>query len=277
MFQKLKDLYKKYLIKTPLTPFIYFLLNGSVALESKIKRFTLPEVYLRAWKLDMLHGRYEKSTTELFKQIIRPGMAIVDIGAHVGYFTRLFSKRTGRGGRVYACEPDPSNFALLEKNTKHRKNIKVFQLAIGDHAGAIDFFHSELKTGCHSTIPSSFRPTKLTVSSITLDQLCEKERISRVDMIKMDIEGGEVAALRGMTETLKANPHIQIITEFNPECFREAQIEPISFIKQLFELGFIIYAIRPSGKLDLIKVDQTESEIMQNEKFVNIYCTREKL
>lgn len=277
MFQKLKDFYKKYFFKLPITPVIYFVLDGVVTIESKFKRFTLPSVYLRAWKLDMLRGRYEKSTTELFKKIIKPGMIIVDIGAHVGYFTRLFSRLTKSSGHVYAFEADPSNFALLKKNTEHCKNITIYKLAISDHVGNINFFHSELKTGCHSTIPSSLRQTKLTVSASTLDEMVKKENINRVDIIKMDIEGGEVAALRGMSNIITANPALQLITEFNPECFVEANIEPLAFLRQLAESGFKIYMIRPSGQLELINTNQSEAEIMQGLKFVNIFCSKQPL
>lgn len=276
-FQKLKDLYKKYFLKLPITPVIYFFLEGVVTLESRLKRFALPSVYLRAWKLDMLRGRYEKSTTELFKKIIKPGMIIIDIGAHIGYFTRLFSYLTKSSGHVYAFEADPSNFALLKKNTLHSKNINIYQFAISDYEGNIDFFHSELKTGCHSTIPSSMRHTKLSVAATTLDEIVKKENINHVDIIKMDIEGGEVAALRGMLNTLATNTEMQLITEFNPECFVEANIKPLDFLQQLTESGFFIYAIRPSGQLDLINTNQSEAEIMQGMSFVNVYCSKKQL
>ena len=90
----------------------------------------------------------------------------------------------------------------------------------------------------------------------------------------MDIEGGEPAALRGMTGMLAANPLIRLITEFNPECFIEAKLEPRAFLRQLEEIGFHIYVIRPLGDLDKIISAQPEAEIMRGEKFVNVYCVK---
>lgn len=273
LFQKIKDNYKKYFFKTPLTPLIYFVLNGMVSVESRIKHFTFPKVYLRVWRLDMLRDRYEKDTTRLFERIIKPGMTVVDVGAHIGYFTRLFAKYTGPTGRVYAFEPDPTNFAFLKKNTKHLNNVNIFQLALADRSGMIDFFHSELKSGCHSTIPSPLRQTKLSVPVCTLDELVKKEKINRVDIIKMDIEGGEMAAYRGMSEIAFTNPDLQIIMEFNPECFVEAHIKSVAFLEQLMKDGFKIFVIRP-GVLEEIHEGKKEEEIIRGQSFVNILCTK---
>lgn len=273
-FQKIKDYYKKHFFKTPLTLLVYFVLNGVVSLESRIKRFTFPDVYLRVWKLDMLRGRYEKSTTLFFKKIIQPGMTVIDIGAHIGYFTRLFAAAVGPSGHVYAFEPDPSNFALLKQNTAYLANTQIYQLAVSDQMGQIDFFHSELKTGCHSTIPSPLRQTKIIVSADVLDKFVDKQKIDQVDVIKMDIEGGEPAALRGMEKIIAKNLQMQIVAEFNPECFKEANIEPSSFLRQLADLGFNIYAIRSDG-LDAVEINQPLEQVLRGQSFVNILCRRE--
>ena len=66
--------------------------------------------------LDMAMGRYEPETTRLFKETVKPGMVVVDIGAHVGYYTLLAAKQVGPDGKVYAFEPEPGNHALLLKN-----------------------------------------------------------------------------------------------------------------------------------------------------------------
>ena len=138
---------------------IYKVLDALTDLYSYIRRYTFPEYYVRCGKFYMLCDIYEKETTALFKKIITPGMTIIDIGAHIGYFTRIFSKYAGSKGRVYAFEADPENFILLQKNTKHLKNIELFKTAISDKAGKIDFYHSN-KSGCNSIIPAESRQKK---------------------------------------------------------------------------------------------------------------------
>ncbi len=275
MIQKLKNLYNKYARPTIAHRVLARIFDYVVDIYAAMKHFSFPKQYIRRWKLDMLEELYEKETTALFKKIIKPGMVIVDIGAHIGYFTRIFSRLTESTGKVYAFEADPENFALLKNNTKQPKNIAIFQLAISNRAGLIDFFHSELKTGCHSTIPSPLRQTKITVTASTLDELAQKENINRVDVIKMDIEGGEVAALSGMTNILSVNPNLQLVTEFNPECFLEANIDPLFFMRRLEESGFRIFAIGPKGELEAVRSNMTLGEIMKGQKFVNVYCTRQ--
>ena len=71
---------------------------------------------------------YEPFETSLLSAEVRPGMTIVDVGANIGYYTLLFSKLTGESGHVYAFEPEPENFALLQQNLarNNRTNVKVF-------------------------------------------------------------------------------------------------------------------------------------------------------
>ena len=86
---------------------------------AKLNNFSFPNKFTWKWKLEMLFHNYEKETTELFKKIIKPGMTVIDIGAHIGYFTRLFSKLVGEKGKVFAFEADPINFSFLKRNTFH--------------------------------------------------------------------------------------------------------------------------------------------------------------
>ena len=275
MLPRLKIFYKKHLFKIPLTRLIYVVLNGLVDLECRIKRFSFPPIYLRAWKLDMLRDHYEAGTVQLFKKIICPGMTVIDIGAHIGYFTRLFAKLAGPTGQIYAFEPDPDNFALLRLNTTHLPNVLIYKTALSDFVGNIAFYHCEDKTGCHSTIPAPFRQKNFEVTAITLDTFVENSNLGRVDVIKMDIEGGESAALRGMQKVISNNKKLVIITEFNPGCLQEADISPQQFLRNLIADGFEVSLIRPRG-VEVITPDVVDSATMlrPGETFVNILCRR---
>lgn len=222
----------------------------------------------------MLWELYEPETAALVRDIVKPGMTIIDIGAHIGYFTRIFSGLVGPEGLVYAIEADPVNFALLEKNTKYLANVRRFQIAVADINGELAFYRGE-KTGTHSAIKAEFRPQKITVPAARLDDWITKEKIPRIDLIKMDIEGGEPIALKGMTGVFQNNPEVKLILEFNPECLRLGGLNEMEILRELFGLGLEISVIRQSGleRVDANKPLDTEF-ILTGAKAVNLFCLR---
>lgn len=261
-------------------------LDASVEGYARIRRFSFPETYIRQWKLDMLLERYERDTAALCRKKIRQGMVIADIGAHIGYYTRIFSELVGPEGLVIAFEADPHNFALLKKNTQHLKNVRLFAIAVSDRTGPIDFYHYDQKSGIGSTlanVPLDFQKKKLTVSAETLDAILAREGIARVDAIKMDIEGGEAAALRGMQNLLDAPEALTLILEFAPRWIRAAGGDPSDFLRFLAEKRFAVAAIGRSGLAPVSPKSFGEVENILPKtstgcnEFVNLYCERPPL
>lgn len=277
MISTLRTIYRR-LINLPwLDKIIYKILDVLTDVYCFLRRWHFPRNYLRRWKLDMLGGSYEPETRELFKKIIKSGMIIVDIGAHIGYFTRLFASLTCKTGAVYAFEADPENFSLLAKNTRHFKNIKLCPQAVSAKSGSINFYHSEDKTGCHSVIPADFRQKKITVPAITLDDFIQEKNINKIDLIKMDIEGGELAALEGMRVTVYKNPSLTLLVEFNPGCLKLAGVDPMDFVRRLNDFDFEIFTV---GEKQLIKIRPAEiarpEDILGGAEFINFYCARKQ-
>ncbi len=220
--------------------------NASVNVWADARRFSFPSKYPWQWKVEMLRDHYEKDTTDLFKNIIKPGMTVVDIGAHIGYFTRLFSKLAGSHGKVFAFEPDPYNFSLLEKNTAHLPNVRIVNAAVSDATGTIDFYEIEDSTGCHTTVPTTAPARKLSVRALTIDEFAKENGLS-VDIIKMDIEGGEPKALLGMRDLLSQKRALRIVMEFNPDALSASGTTPGAVISSLEDYGFKGYAIVQGG------------------------------
>jgi FkbM family methyltransferase len=90
----------------------------------------------------MWAGTYEPGLTSLLTNLIQPGWVVLDVGAHIGWFTVLFSRLVGPKGRVDAFEPDPANFALLQANTLQLANAVVHQLAVWDSSGPQTFWRT---------------------------------------------------------------------------------------------------------------------------------------
>ncbi|MDP3935194.1 MAG: FkbM family methyltransferase [Candidatus Giovannonibacteria bacterium] len=248
-------------------------MDGLTNSYSFSRGYSFPKNYIRRWKLDMLWELYERDTVLLFKKIIKPGMAIVDIGAHIGYYTRITADLVGGNGAVYAFEADPDNFDLLKKNTKRLKNVKLYQRAITNKTGTIDFYHYDEKSGINSTLPNvplNFKKTKISVEARDLDSFFAKPGSPKIDVVKMDIEGGEYAALQGMKKILSENRGLALIVEFAPAWIVASGNTPLNFLKYIESFGFEIFAITPNGLIKIISSDG----FTPSSEFINLYCTK---
>ena len=174
---------------------------------------------------------------------IRSGMIVVDVGAHIGTFTLLASKRVGREGKVVAVEPEVRNFNQLNRNLKINeiKNVIGVNTALSDCNGQEDFFISR-GSGCHSFFPCRddiIDKTQIGVK--TLDSLLWELNIKRVNLLKIDAEGAELKILKGAQQTLINNPQIKMVVAsyHSPQ---EAE-EVMAFLKELYFVPKIIPGI----------------------------------
>lgn len=148
-------------------------------------------------------GRYERHMQRLFRERIRPGMTVFDVGANVGFFTLLASKLASDSGGVYAFEPLPRNLDFLERHINLNKlaNVHVESLAIAAASGEAHF-----RVAPHASMGGLAEGGDLRVVTASLDELIASGRAMRPDFIKMDIEGAESDALRGAAALLAGGP-----------------------------------------------------------------------
>lgn len=146
---------------------------------------------------------YEAPETRVFEEFLRPGMTVFDLGANIGYYSALASRRVGPDGRVCAFEPDPANLALLQRNLQANgcRNVTVYPYAVSDRLGYAELFLDEASPSAHSIAlaPPAVTATRRVVT-VALDGLFPVEVCP--NLVKMDIEGAEFAALRGMPRML---------------------------------------------------------------------------
>ena len=187
-------------------------------------------------------GINEPLTTELIKKEIKKGYVVLDIGAHVGYYTLIFSKLVGEEGKVYAFEPHPGNFILLKKNVEMNgyRNITLVEKAVSNRNGKNKLYISENSTGIHRIYDTRDGRKFIEIESIRLDDYF-KSYNGRIDWIKIDIEGAEWAAIQGMPLLLEKNKNLKIVTEFSPIFLKEYGIQPEEYLKLLQKYGFRIY------------------------------------
>jgi FkbM family methyltransferase len=239
-----------------------------------MNNFHFPAKFPWDWRLEMIFHRYEKETVDLFKKTITPGMVVVDIGAHIGYFTRVLSALVGSAGHIFAFEADQDNFKLLQKNTKNKKNVTLVNKAISDTTGTIDFYKVSNSTGCHSVIPTE-NSKKMNVSSITLDNFLSENGNPKIDAIKIDIEGGEMRAFQGMRELFACPRQLYIVTEFNPTAITAANLSPELFATKMKEAGFEILQILDGGITCMLPTDKMSDLDLYQTGYTNLLLKKQ--
>ena len=156
----------------------------------------------------IIHKIHEPLTTSLIIKKLTKGMNCIDIGSNIGYYAILESSKIGDNGLVWSIEPSPQNFETLSKNVilNQRKNIKCYNIAIGDENGKIDFLISEKSNW--SKIKNKIDHIEngdkiIQVDIMTLDSFSEKNEIKKVDLLRMDVEGYERNIIEGSMNFLE--------------------------------------------------------------------------
>ena len=179
--------------------------------NSEIADDSMKEIMVDVSKALTTRGNWEEETEEIMKKEIKEGDIVVDIGASIGYFTLLMSKLVGASGTVYSFEPTPNQFVYLQHNIKQNgfeDRVKVFNIAANDQQGV-------LSIQCNACSPNL-------VSGWALDDILPK----KVDFIKIDIDGSEPRALKGLIKTIERNPQLKMIIEYIPETQRKLGNSP---------------------------------------------------
>lgn len=163
---------------------------------------------------------------------LQEGDTVVDAGAFTGDYTIYAARKIGKKGRVIAFEPDSRNAMILKRNIAHAKidNVIIVPKGLWSENTTLEFQGS---AGVRSSLAS--RSANMSVNVVKLDDELVKIGVTKVDVIKMDIEGAEIEAIKGAVETLKkCNPFV-IIASYHQVEGKESKI----FLeKYLGELGY---------------------------------------
>lgn len=196
----------------------------------------------------VLANAYEPDVTEVFRRLLRPGMAVLDIGANIGFFTMLSASLVGPGGYVLAVEPNPENARLIEASRRLNgyAHVTIAQVAAGRATGLLAL-HTAQSNGTTSG-PSDDMAQLLsarTVPAIAIDVLLPTER--RIDLIKVDVEGAEFNALLGCAALIARDRPI-IISEFSPDLMPGISgISGEEYLGWVLDRGYRISVIEGDG------------------------------
>ncbi|MDQ3929139.1 MAG: FkbM family methyltransferase [Chloroflexota bacterium] len=250
-----------------------------------------------SYHLQMLAmGTHDRDVVSLLDTFVKPGMTVLDVGAHFGYFSLLSARLSGPEGTVWAFEPVPHVVRLLARNIEANNfggRIHVVPRAVSNTPGRTTIYVNLAESMTSTLYPGAatmdtpakqrvnagsnrprLRPIEVVCTS--LDEWAARQNWPRVDIVKIDIEGAEEAALRGMVQMSKRNPRLKLIVEFNPKTLTAAGVSIGAFWKALQGCGFIrIWMAGPPLRLvdfpaDLPRVLQ-EIRRLGNDR-VNLLC-----
>lgn len=233
----------------------------------------------------MAQGTYESNVSETLTRIVQKGDVFIDIGANVGYFSRMASEVIGADGAVYAIEPDVANYCALSENTAQFSNVTTSHVAISDKTGFTRMNHST-NAACHSLVNTDnyLDGKQFMVCTITLDHLWEhflKEK--KINVLKIDVEGAEIMVLNGMEKILSAEAVENMIIEYCPRILKNAGFNELEYYHKISLFSSIqimddIYrSMVKDGKINSLSEFKHISKVLMDEEHavnINLLCQK---
>lgn len=225
----------------------------------------------------LFFGTLEEDTTDVLVRLARPGWTFIDIGANAGYFSLLAVGLGGPTSRVVAFEPNPALVAMLAESVSINAfdQVTVEAAACSESSGQATLALSPepRNSGLSSLEPSvaaAWSSARLRVPTVRLDEYCQ-ERGLCPDVVKIDVEGHERSAVRGMTGLLERHLPAAIICELSGDPRRAGSAEVVG---DMAEFGYEAFRIRVGGEVSPLEPGGSLSDEHENVLFLSPHATR---
>jgi FkbM family methyltransferase len=200
------------------------------------------------------NGNPEIGESLWMQRNLRDGNLVLDVGANHGIVSLECSLFVGPAGKVHAFEPAPGTRAYLLRHLQinDTDNVSVFGVAVGERMGSARLRIYEEATGIATlseSDPGHVADDVIEVETVTLDQHCDTYGIRTVDLLKIDIEGHELFALRGARHILADKRVRAILFEVGDRTCRNANVDPQELLSDLQRLGYGVYSIKRCGQV----------------------------
>jgi len=198
-------------------------------------------------------GSYEPPETMMIRRMVEPGGTFVDVGAHWGYYSLIMAEHVGSMGRVVAIEADPRIYAILERNItlNDLPQVRLVYAAAAAKTGLLSLIGYDERDDNWGTsrIAGGSGPVSASyeVPARSLDDLLDELGLDAVDLIKIDIEGGEALALAGMSAGLRRGRYRRLLLELHPVQLAYHGSNPTAIIEGLLEMGYRAWVIAHSA------------------------------
>ncbi len=252
-YSLLMKFYFPYLAPVPPSKEVVVLSSG-IRMELELNEYVQSQLYL--------FGNFEPATVKVLKRLLKSGDTVLDIGANVGYIALEMAKSVGTSGKVFAFEPDTKNFALLKRNLELNPdcNIEPIALGVSETNTTLLLYKAnfDFNGGAHSTLPSEKHAADfIEIPTTTIDDFVQSHNIQKLNAIKIDIEGAEMSAFKGMRQTLSRFRPI-VISELCAE-HQERAGYTTQAVKEWMATNFQMqpFKISESGTLQKVALEET--------------------
>ena len=221
--------------------------------HASIRRFLPPgyhaypvrggRMYLDVRESPMMLARvlrtYETPKFDALRNFLRPGNTFLDVGANKGDFSLFAARVMADAGRVIAVEPETTNAEWIARSVTRNgyRSVDVARVALDDHDGEATLYLGE-KSGWHSLVAADGVATtgEMRVPTQTLDALLAARGVTRVDAIKIDVEGAEERVLAGAAQTFAGDHAMLVLLDVHPL----RGVDPLAVAQRLRGWGFTI-------------------------------------
>ena len=196
---------------------------------NKLYRYAFP-IYRPVYAAYKACG--DRAERQLLRQILVPGAIAVDAGANIGIYSQFLARCVGPAGAVYSFEPAPENFKRLRAATRRFSNVHVSQAAVGERSGTSELYVCDTLNVDHRTYSTEGSKRRIIqIEIVALDDYFEPGQ--HIDLIKMDIQGYELHALRGASRVLADNPNANLLVELWPYGLKQAGTNWVELVDAL--------------------------------------------
>lgn len=254
---------------------LYFPLFGATAPTKKIEKVKFGiklnlnlQEYLQSWIY--VFGAYELPTVRFMRSYLKDGDVAIDVGGQIGYLSIIMATSANRHVQVVSFEPEPGNINSFKQNIELNtlENVTLVEKAVSDHAGKIKLYlSSDRNAGTHSTVfvEGNVSEEFVEIDAVTIDDEVSSRGIDRVDLIKIDVEGGEIDVIRGSVKTLMSFQPV-VITELGDALQKARGFSTDEFKLFMEDHGYNCYTILNDGTLRSTAVG--DFHLMDNVVFV---------
>jgi FkbM family methyltransferase len=213
----------------------------------------------------------------LMKKYIQSGDKVLDIGANIGFYAEILSTLVGTKGKVHCFEPDGINFGHLKKRCENLLNVSINQKAVADKTQKIKIYTSKQLNVDHRTYKPDEYDQEIDIDAISIDDyLSLNSQDSEVNFIKMDIQGFEMSAVKGMEKTLLKSD-IKMLSEFWPFGMRKAGTSVLEYYRFLRQYNFYVYLIENQQLIELSEDKVITFLDLPETTYMNIFASKSRV
>jgi FkbM family methyltransferase len=205
------------------------------------------------------YGVWEPNLTVWMRRRLQPGDGFLDVGANIGYFSVMASELVGPRGCVVAVEPSPSTLALLRENLRMSgaERVRVLAMAASDQRGELALQQAaSINIGMTETLDAASHAHLPKVPAMPLAEVLTSVEVERLRLIKIDTEGAELLALRGLMPLVEKLRHdCEWVVEVSPQRLQERGYSAQALIEMMTSRGYHAYRLendyRPEAYFDM--------------------------